>query len=200
MLTNEVFELSILDFELDNNHDLDDVADIVGPGNMGITALHTKTKGRSHASAEKLPMDIYMGKPFSELGMLEFIKKLRALRAKSKTTEKIRIRQNGETILIDFNDILFVRGNKNYTDFICNMKDGKLHTFTAKGSLGQLEEELSDSRFVRCHLSYIINKEKIVKLGTDENIYFDLNDKTAVAYYSLKYKGDLLKNGILKNE
>lgn len=51
----------------------------------------------------------------------------------------------------------------------------KDHVYEINGELKSLEEQL-DERFIRCHRSYLINKEKIVFINKKQNIAMMTND------------------------
>lgn len=96
----------------------------------------------------------------------------RFLQAVNKAKEQLKLRQpiaasipapafltakvDGKIVKINYDDILFVEGLKEYVRFIC--KNGKYVTLE---SLKNLEEQLPADRFLRVHKSYIVSKEKV---------------------------------------
>lgn len=70
-----------------------------------------------------------------------------------------RIRQRNSMVKITYKDILYVESNN--SKCILHSDDGSNYTIYKK--LNKIEEELNDSRFLRCHQSYLVNMDCICK-------------------------------------
>ncbi|GLR15999.1 LytR/AlgR family response regulator transcription factor [Portibacter lacus] len=81
----------------------------------------------------------------------------RPTRTTKKTPPKLFISLRDRTVGIKSADILFCKSDSNYTHFI--LKDGS--TVLASKSLKYFQEILGDSLFIRCHASYLVNKDQI---------------------------------------
>lgn len=81
--------------------------------------------------------------------------------------EYITIENNQCLEKIKYNDILFFETTKKRTI--------ALHTHNShiefKGTLKEIEDKL-DKRFIRCHRSFIVNKDKAIKLDKKQRILF----------------------------
>lgn len=69
------------------------------------------------------------------------------------------IKHRGDLIAIPVNNILFIESNN--TKCIIHGKNGEKHTVYTQ--LRKIESELNDSRFLRCHQSYLVNMNHICK-------------------------------------
>ncbi len=69
------------------------------------------------------------------------------------------IRHRGDVTALPLNDILFIESNN--TKCIVHEKNGR--KYTVYSQLRKIENELHDSRFLRCHQSYIVNMNHIFK-------------------------------------
>ncbi|MEE1056370.1 MAG: LytTR family DNA-binding domain-containing protein [Acutalibacteraceae bacterium] len=70
-----------------------------------------------------------------------------------------RIRQRNSMVKVTYKDILYVESNN--SKCILHSDDGNNYTIYKK--LNKIEEELNDSRFLRCHQSYLVNMDCICK-------------------------------------
>lgn len=70
-----------------------------------------------------------------------------------------RIRQRNSMVKVTYKDILYVESNN--SKCILHSDDGSNYTIYKK--LNKIEEELNDSRFLRCHQSYLVNMDCICK-------------------------------------
>ncbi len=81
-------------------------------------------------------------------------------RATQKLNEDVYfIKHRGDVIALPLNDILFIESNN--TKCTIHGKDGYNHTVYTQ--LRKIETELNDSRFLRCHQSYLVNMNHICK-------------------------------------
>ena len=69
------------------------------------------------------------------------------------------IRQRNGFVRIPYNDILFVESNN--SKCIMHILDGEGYVIYKR--LNEIEDELNDSRFLRCHQSYLVNMNYIQK-------------------------------------
>lgn len=90
------------------------------------------------------------------------------------------IRHRGDIIALPLNDIFFIESNN--TKCIIHGKDGS--KYTVYSQLRKIADELNDSRFLRCHQSYIVNMNHICKA----NKCFELTsgEKVMIRQHNLK--------------
>ena len=72
------------------------------------------------------------------------------------------IRTDGKYIKINFHEILFVEGSKNYTKIITDHR-----TYLVLITMKKMEEILPAGLFQRIHKSFIISLDRIVEFNTD---------------------------------
>lgn len=81
-------------------------------------------------------------------------------RATQKFSENVYfIKHRGDVLALPLNDILFIESCN--SKCILHCKNGEKHTVYTQ--LRKIEAELNDSRFLRCHQSYIVNMNHICK-------------------------------------
>lgn len=76
--------------------------------------------------------------------------------APSKTDDHIFVRADRKEVRVDFNEILYVEGLKDYVKIVTT--SGMIVT---KESIGQMEKALPPVRFIRIHRSYLVARSKI---------------------------------------
>ncbi len=81
------------------------------------------------------------------------------------STETFTIKSGPETYQIKLSEILLIESDGNYVRFHLPNRQ-----ILSRDSLSQLENELPSQRFIRCHKSYIVNKEHIFKQTYDSLI------------------------------
>ena len=91
-----------------------------------------------------------------------------------------RIRQRNSMINITYNDILYVESNN--SKCILHSNDGNNYTIYKK--LSEIEEELNDARFLRCHQSYLVNMDCICK--ADKEFELSNGDTVNIRQRNLK--------------
>lgn len=89
-------------------------------------------------------------------------------------TPNFIITQNNKRIVIDYSDILFFETSKNIHKIILHAKK-RIIEFT--GQLKDIEQQL-DSRFYRCHTSYIINRDNVADIDFKELLIHMNNGET----------------------
>ncbi len=114
----------------------------------------------------KLEIVDYLLKPFSYEEFLVAIQKVQRIMSLEKRAE-IKVDANNEFLFlksdykikrINFNDILYIEGLKDYVKVFTQNNSKPLLSLT---SLKLLESKLPDSKFMRVHRSFIVNLEKI---------------------------------------
>lgn len=97
----------------------------------------------------------YIVKPFSRKKLFGALD-----RASEKFTADVyRFKKRSDIITLALNDIMYIESRN--SKCIIHTRDGCRHTLYTK--LGDIEKELNDIRFLRCHQSYLVNMNHIVK-------------------------------------
>ena len=199
LLSDNYFQLSILDYHLGKGKTLFDLVDAVGKAKLGLIVY---TSGKKELDIEKIleiKPDFRLYKPYDEDSVSEFVIKLKKYFELTNASERnsIILLDKGLRIKMPFENIYYVRGAKNYCEFICKDEIEKYKTYTnSEGSIGHFEYLLETGLFIKCHRSFFFNKNLIkgVKKATEE-IYFDLDGKIPPANYSEWFKEWLDNNG-----
>lgn len=111
----------------------------------------------------------YLLKPFSYSDFLVASKKaLDWFEMKTSSAEKaeqeasgIFVRSDYKLVQVLFDDILFVEGLKDYIKIYTNKEAKPILTLM---SMKTMEEELPAGRFIRVHRSFIVNRDRIVRV------------------------------------
>lgn len=82
------------------------------------------------------------------------------------------VSHHGTVVRIPYDRILYIESNNSK----CIIHLQNMQQYTVYRRLGELEEALHDERFLRCHQSYLVNMDHIVKAHRQ----FDMIDGTAV--------------------
>lgn len=130
----------------------------------------------------------YLLKPFSIDRFIKAINKAKTisdLRKEGPSTAEFKnnyltVKADHKLYKILFNDIKYIEGMREYVSF--HVSTGRI---TALMSLKSLEEQLPSSQFIRCHKSFIVNKDVVTALETGNLI---LGDKTIPIGQSYKDK------------
>lgn len=92
-------------------------------------------------------------------------------------THKVYTIEIGERkITVDYNDILFFETSGNIHKVILHAKDRQIEF---SGSMKELEKILDDN-FVRCHRSFLVNKNNIQEVDTKNRIIYFANEETCL--------------------
>lgn len=78
------------------------------------------------------------------------------------------LRVNGERVRVDFSHVVLVEGMKDYVRFHL---DGERIPLTTHMTMAAVEELLPRNRFLRVHRSYIVAKDKIDRVDSNNYIY-----------------------------
>lgn len=111
----------------------------------------------------------YLLKPFSIDRFLKAVNKAKALfDLKHESTSQAEFKNNYLTVRADhklykilFADIKYIEGMREYVSF--HVSSGRI---TALMSLKSLEDQLPSAQFMRCHKSFIVNKDLVTALET----------------------------------
>lgn len=95
----------------------------------------------------------YLTKPIKPLDLVAAIE----LAIEQNKPNSIKIKDGYKEIMLLFEDILFIKSDKNYIDIQTNSK-----IITLRQSLDNFHHELDPNQFVKVHRSYIVNKNKII--------------------------------------
>ena len=112
------------------------------------------------------------------------------LNTKSFPNKKLKITYEGGKSILDFDEILYLKGFDNLTTIYLT----KNRKITVAKTLKHFEDELQHG-FFRIHKSFIVNLQYVSKILTKENYFLELNEGTQLPVSRRNFK-DL--NEVLK--
>lgn len=99
----------------------------------------------------------YLTKPIKPIDLIAAIE----LAIEQTKPNFITIKEGYEEIKLSYDDILFIKSDKNYIDIQTVTK-----IITIRYSLDHFHQELDQNQFIRVHRSYVANKNKITSKST----------------------------------
>jgi len=161
VLKQKNIDLMFLDIQMPEVSGLEFLRSLKQPPAVILTTAY-----RQYA-LEGFELDVvdYLLKPVSFERMMKAIDKFYHLRrsqefpvpAKESPAEgTITIRAERKNILLHYDDILWIMSMKDYVQIFTNDKK-----YITQLSIGELEKQLPEERFLRIHRSYIVNISKI---------------------------------------
>ncbi len=105
----------------------------------------------------------YITKPFKKVDVLTAIEIALVNKLENESSAYLIFKDGYDDVRILFDSIIYVESEGNYIDIITDSK-----RFTLRKSLLWFEENSSKEQFVRIHRSYLINRNKILKLSSLE--------------------------------
>ncbi len=157
-------EIVFLDIEMPKYNGLE-IVNFFGKDEIQFNIIFTTAYNQFAIQAFKTSALDYLLKPIDPEELKETIErykqkqlttfhKLQVAKLRLSHTEKIAIPDGNNLIMIEVNEILYLKADSNYTDI--HLTNGK--KYTTSRILKNFEETLSSySQFFRCHKSYIVN-------------------------------------------
>ena len=96
------------------------------------------------------------------------------------TASTYQIRQHSKIVRVPYHEILYVESSN--TKCILHCCDGQSYVIYKR--LGDIENELNDDRFLRCHQSYLVNMDYIRKI--DNQFTLETGDTVLIRQRNLK--------------
>lgn len=157
-------EIVFLDIEMPKYNGLE-IVNFFGKDEIQFNIIFTTAYNQYAIQAFKTSALDYLLKPIDPEELKETMErykqkqlttfhKLQVAKLSIAHTERIAIPDGNNLIMIEVNEILYLKADSNYTDI--HLTNGK--KYTTSRILKNFEETLSSySQFFRCHKSYIIN-------------------------------------------
>ncbi|MBQ3604557.1 MAG: response regulator transcription factor [Clostridia bacterium] len=157
----KVFDLIFMDIYMDKLLGIDAARQLRAIGYHGKIVFLTGTAAFAVESYE-VQASGYLLKPVTYEKLSAFMNGILS----RLSNEVYRVKRRGEIISIHYNEILFIES--------CNSKC-LLHNEAGEvigiyKHLSDIEQELNDSRFLRCHQSYLVNMNHIVHADKNFNM------------------------------
>lgn len=106
----------------------------------------------------------YLLKPLDEARLSALLERLLTPAAGALSARpRLALKCGGSYRYFDYDEICFAE-SQNYNLLLHTADSGCIRT---TGKLNELEKQLSDKRFLRCHQSYLVNMDYIYKVGDD---------------------------------
>lgn len=149
----KIFDMIFLDIYMDKMLGIDAARQLRSMGYAGKIVFLTGTSGFAVESYEVQAAG-YLLKPLSYEKLNEFMKQILSDFEK----EVYHIKRRSEIISLHYNEIVFIESCNSK----CLLHNEAGERISIYKHLGDIEEELNDSRFLRCHQSYLVNMNHIV--------------------------------------
>lgn len=193
ILTNK-FDLSILDKKLDEGFTCFNLIKNANIANFGIIALNSReplVDLENLGLFKELPT--YILKPYTETTVGDFIKRLNDIEIK-KSRKVLLDAGNDGLIPIEEDSIMYIEATGGCSVYHMSKSDGKEYKITISEPLIEQENKLNNTKFIRVHKSYIVNKDKIytVKKGGRTSGILILIDNSEI-YYSMDNHDKILE-------
>jgi len=161
-LNNESIDLIFVDIQMPDLSGLEFTRSIV----KGPKVIFTTAYEKYALEGFRLDVIDYLLKPFSYEEFLKAVQKaVRLIRLENEIPEKIDandeflfLKSDYKIRRINFNDILYLEGLKDYVKVFTQKSDKPVISLV---TLKLLESKLPESKFMRVHRSYIVNLGKI---------------------------------------
>ncbi|MEE0858003.1 MAG: LytTR family DNA-binding domain-containing protein [Acutalibacteraceae bacterium] len=99
---------------------------------------------------------------------------------KNYDTNVYRIRQRNNFVSVPYNEILYIESNNSK----CILHSNDNNSYVIYKRLNEIENELNDSRFLRCHQSYLVNMNYIRKV--DKHFVLSNGDMVCIRQRNIK--------------
>lgn len=176
----KIFDAVFLDIYMDKMMGMDVARRLRASGYNGKIIFMTATSGFAVESYEVKAFG-YILKPVT----FEKIERITRELLADFDSEVYHLRHRSEIINIDYNNIVFVESCNSKCLLHCT--SGEIHTVYKR--LCDIEDELCDSRFLRCHQSYLINMNHIVY--ADKSFRTDNGETVLIRQKNLKEIRDI---------
>ena len=161
-LNNETVDLIFVDIQMPDLSGLEFTRSLVNGPKVIFSTAYEKY------ALEGFRLDVidYLLKPFSYEEFLKAVQKVvRLIRLEKKVPEQVDanneflfLKSDYKIRRINFNDILYIEGLKDYVKVFTRKSDKPVISLV---TLKLLESKLPETKFMRVHRSYIVNLEKI---------------------------------------
>lgn len=129
----------------------------------------------------------YITKPIKKVDLFANVQI--ALKSAIKpSTAFLMVKENNETVKLNYDDILYIESNSNYITIYT--KNKKIIT---RQSLEWAELQLAKSQFIRIHRSFIINLHAVERMSA-KSVYINQTEIPVSRTHSAKI-GEYIKNG-----
>lgn len=184
ILENQDIDLIFLDIQMPNINGLEFAKTMIHPPMIIFTTAFSE-----HAlEAYELNVIDYLVKPIPFNRFLKSVNKAQSFyklqnsNKNSSIPEFMMVKADYATIKVNFKDILYVEGLRDYVKIF--IKDQMILT---KTTMKNMEEKLPHNHFIRMHKSYIVNLLKIEKIESNHIIYGKAKLPIGNSYRSVFY-------------
>ena len=190
IVNTQKVDLVFLDIQMPDLSGIDFIKAIQGKSRVILTTAY------SEFALESYELDVidYLLKPIRFARFLQAVQKAVKEISESKSEEQerndsdylfVKTESKGKLLKIDLKDIDYIEGMKNYVAIYRGGQKTLVNT-----SMKDLEDRLSNKKFIRVHKSFIIPLEKII--GIEGNL-IRLKDISADILIGESYKPDLME-------
>ena len=162
-------DVAFVDIDLNGTSGLE-CAKILTELNPKLKVIFATAHSEYMANAFEIYAFDYIVKPFNVERVVQTISRIKGeisplseqeitVPANENYSDKLLIKGKDQIAFVDTKDIIFIERSENTTQILT-----KDEVYRTSISLGNLEEKLNPSEFIRCHKSYIIHMDKIARI------------------------------------
>lgn len=158
ILNKEEIDLIFLDIEMPSMTGMDLVKTVTDlPQIIFITS-----KKEYALEAFEYRVTDYLHKPVQISRLLKAVERAREINGKRKTrdSDDIYVKVDGRLVRLDLKDVLYVESLGDYVVFHTEKKD----KFIVHSTLKNIDEKITDPKFLKVHRSFIVNLTKIIDI------------------------------------
>ncbi len=157
-LKREEVDLIFLDIEMPEMSGMDLVRTI--PDLPQI--IFTTSKKEYALEAFEYRVTDYVHKPVQLSRLLKAVERAREIQGKGKTreTDEIYVKVDGRLLRVDLKEVLFIESLGDYVVFNTEKKE----KIIVHSTLKNIDEKISNPRFLKVHRSFIVNLSKIIDI------------------------------------
>lgn len=152
-LEKQLFSIYFIDIYLDEVSGIL-LAQTIREKNREAPLVFTTRSQDHYVDGFELGVLHYLTKPFTYEQVKEALE--RSLKVASYNEQFLEVVVNRERMYLLYREIVFIESQNRYCRIVTTSGDFMVYT-----RLDDLEEQLVDARFLRCHRSFIVNMDKI---------------------------------------
>lgn len=149
------FDFAILDINIEGKQEGLELASLIQEKELPFMFLTSHADRNTLLEAKKSHPGSYIVKPFSEEELFAGIE-MAMMHSNSVKSKTIQIKDGHKCVLVDPDDILFVKADNIYIEVYTKNKK-----IVSRQTLSSFTEKLPENQFIRVHRSYLVNKVNV---------------------------------------
>lgn len=161
-LTENKPDLVFLDIQLNSNQSGVDLAEACNKMSIPFVYLTSYSDPKTISSAFEHDPMAYILKPFTEEEVYKTLEVAKIKIAQNNHSKFLSLKDGYDTVRIRHSEIRWLKADNIYTEIATDNKK-----YLQRAPLSEMMEMLPESLFCRVHRSYIVNMERVDRVGAD---------------------------------